>query len=243
MKKQIVDFLEEFEISFNLNFSRILCLMNFKFQFLENLTNAQKIGYIGGEQIDPELTILSNLGKSKIISIGNTSTSEIFMDLELANTISQDFDLLICCNVIEHIWNQENFFSNLNQLTTENGYLWMVAPYSDFFHLSPNFYSAGFSPEYLRNMLQLNGYSIINLQLIGSKRLYRFTHLLQEWPNFKQYYNPIFDHLSKLRRNRFKINVDYLKDFVFKILLIFSDKSINSDPKFGHTICLLAKKI
>lgn len=242
MKRRVIDFLRENQISFNLNFSRILCLMDFQLIVSKQLTSTRRIGFIGGERTDPELKILSNLGKPSAISIGNTPNSEIFLDLDLINTISGDFDLLICCNVIEHVWNHENFFANLNQLSSSNGYLWLVAPYSDFFHLSPNFYSAGFSPKYLSNMLELHGYSVIYSRLISSKRLYRMTHLLQEWPTFKQYYNPITGHLFKLRKMKFKINFDFLKDLLLQILLTLDDKSINSDPKFGHTICMFAKK-
>ncbi len=80
--------------------------------------------------------LLIDLGYSNIIAIDPsvddpTLDKKYFKKITLKEFVHQNpdpFDLVLCLNVIEHIQNDQEFFTNLTQLLKSNGWLFLATP-------------------------------------------------------------------------------------------------------------------
>lgn len=152
-----------------------------------------KIGVIGGSMNEPEILGLNDLGiEYEIYTLGIENT-EIFLDLneELDLKIGT-FDLVLCSQVLEHIWNHQNAFNLFFQLLKPDGFIWITCPASNRKHASPQFYSAGFSGEYLEKNLRKFNFYVTAYGDFGSKREYLSRHLLPTWFSFAAHRRPLF---------------------------------------------------
>ncbi len=70
------------------------------------------IAIVGGNKNDPEVLLVKKLFVNcQITFLGVEKNPDVnFLDLNKKTMQHKEFDLVICSQVIEHIWNQENFF-------------------------------------------------------------------------------------------------------------------------------------
>ncbi|TSA48151.1 MAG: class I SAM-dependent methyltransferase [Actinomycetales bacterium] len=113
------------------------------------LTTIQNVVVIGGGSQEPELEILKKQTDIKIHFLGIKSEQGIanfaFLDLNKPIAIvTQQFDLLLCSQVLEHLWDLKQAITNLVSLTNPGGYNWIAYPASNFAHGSPDYFSAGY---------------------------------------------------------------------------------------------------
>jgi len=202
-----------------------------------NFNNFSKIAIVGGSLGDPEVNLIKVKFPNVYFSTYGISEEQIYMDLNSTPLNSGDFDLVICVNVIEHIFNHDNFSKNLLSILKPNGNLWLVFPFNDMYHGSPDYYSAGFHPEYVINLFLNKGCKVQKSKIISSKRLYLFTHLLKTWPSEFRYMHPLIGQITwslGLRGNpRPPIKNLSVSHIVVAFLLCFTTKKFDSDPNFG----------
>lgn len=199
---------------------------------------------VGGTPSDPEVVFLNSLSKDINISfLGLERTKEnfLFLDLNEFRVGTKTGSLVICSQVLEHVWNHENFFSNLRQLTQVNGHLWLNVPMSNFVHGSPDYFSAGFSPEYLAKNLEQRDFEVIASGFIGKRRYYLATHLLGTWLTKKEHANPIFN-CNFQPGTRLGVIRKFIRDWTRRVPLILSSKALSDDLRWGTESYILAKK-
>lgn len=100
-------------------------------------------------------------------------------------------DLIICNQVLEHVWHHQNFFDAVVYNASQGGMIWITAPASNFEHASPDYFSAGFSSSYLAANLQARGVEIIECGHLASRRCYIARHLLGLWLSSEEASSPI----------------------------------------------------
>ena len=139
------------------------------------------------------------IGESEIESLKKIKTFSVtYFGIEtIPNENFYFLDLVICSQVLEHIWNHQAFFDNLSKLVRPGGFLWIGCPASNYPHGSPDYFSAGFAPDYLINNLGLRNLELLLGGSLGSKRYYFLTHSLQIWGSKNLHKFPIFFGISR----------------------------------------------
>lgn len=172
----------------NYEYGRHLLLLSFK-TFLEklDLPKILNVSIVGGSNNEPELEVLKNLGYEINLTKYGIDDYDTFFDLNKKNDIKKiDIDLLICCNVLEHIWNIENFFDNIINLSQKNTLIYINCPKSNMEHGSPEYFSPGYAKEFLIKNLENKGLDILEAGEVGTERFYKSIHLIQAWYTKKE---------------------------------------------------------
>jgi hypothetical protein len=156
-----------------------------------------QVAIVGGSTKDPEVTALRSFYpniKFVVFGLENYNHDQQFVQLDLnCDTYIEDdkFDLVLCSQVLEHVWNHKNTFDVLKSLTSSGGLLWVNCPASNIPHGSPEYYSAGFSSGYLAKNLSTLGFHVLLAHDLGSKRYYFMTHTLKLWATSDEHRHPI----------------------------------------------------
>jgi len=203
---------------------------------IPNLT-PHNVAVVGGSLGDPEVAVISSEYPNARFEFFGIDVNQVFLDLNTPQTIREKFDLVLCTNVIEHVYHHENFAKNLLSLIRENGIIWCAFPFSDMFHGSPKFYSAGFSPEYVSEIFSRNGGVCEQTKVISSKRLYLFTHLLKDWPSEFRYNHPLFGQiiwsLGKRGNPRPPIRNMSVPKLIMCLAISVTKKDFTEDENYG----------
>ena len=143
------------------------------------VSEIQSIAVVGGSANEPELEIFQN-NKNLVVhfyGIDSNVGSQDFTYLDLNLSPNQDngfsnmkYDLILCSQVLEHIWDIKQGLETLAQLATNNGLIWVACPASNYAHGSPSYFSAGYQPELISNLLEKQGIKIFSKGCLGSKR-------------------------------------------------------------------------
>ncbi len=181
---------------------RWLITRNFERLVAAELSNISSIAVVGGSYKEPELDIFARL-PVQINYFGiefekNQSLENFYLDLNTKSNLSRSYDLVICSQVLEHVWNHQNTFDNLTNLVNNGGFLWIACPASNFAHGSPNYFSAGFTSGYISRNFEERNFEIIEEGMLGSRRNYIATHLFHIWLSERLHQYPWFSLFSKL---------------------------------------------
>lgn len=203
------------------------------------------IAVLGGGPEEPELQSLKEFD-TQITYLGIENTSGVkdffYLDLDNVNNFQQKFDLVICNQVIEHLFNLQNAFATIGSLVNHGGILWITAPANNFRHGSPHFYSAGYSKEFLEKNLEGQKFVAVEFGELSSKRVYMYRHLLQLWPTEFQIDYPLFAYFgtegSILRKIIYNV-----KSLPVRILISLSSKKWEINGKFPVETFGLFKKL
>ena len=227
------------------NFGRALVLAEFirnmKRIFPEKLS--LRIAVVGGHPDEPEIRALNYLGFSLQVEIFGIENSSNFLDLNLRSrdepSSQQDFDLILCSQVWEHIWNHEAAFINLISMMNCETFLWIACPASNRAHGSPDYFSAGFTSGYFSNNLSKFPLSILGKGQLGTRRNYLATHNLPTWLSL---YGHIFPPFFAFSQYRFPLSLIYSIRYLGKTTaLMFASKKVTSHSKFVTETWVLAK--
>lgn len=162
--------------------------------FIQRIDN---VAVVGGSTVEPEVLALQKLKEFKVHTFGIEDECEHYMDLNIQIGLStslisiQTFDLVLCSQVLEHVFDVKHAIQNLANLTKEGGIIWIACPASNRSHGSPHYYSAGYQPELITKIAEQLHLKVINKGVLGSKRQYFFTHALRVWPNEVELRHPI----------------------------------------------------
>ena len=219
-------------------------LKRFKIEIARENVDSSSCLVVGGTPQDPEYQFITSLGGSThsiFVGIEDTDFNFHYLDLNEGPRQSISGKLVLCSQVLEHVWNHKNFFLNLSDLTKSNGYLWLNVPMSNFVHGSPDYYSAGFATEYLLRNLEDNEFEIVSSGSIGSRRYYAATHLLGAWLTEKEHTNPFFNYHFQ-SGSRLGVLRKFLLEWFSRMPLIFFSKTVTNEPRYATECFVFARK-
>ena len=212
----------------------------------DNRRTVNSIAVVGGSSNEPELLkIIDIYPMAKVIFYGieNADSAGAFVefDLNIPTETTQKFDLVICAQVLEHIWNLNVAFENLSKLLNPDiGLLWINCPASNMVHGSPEYFSAGYSVEMLTQHLELVNLKVVLASSFGSRRLYFFTHALQFWPTNFELRHPILTY-RPLRSYGRSIVFETIRGFLGRTYSLLLSRKENSEPQYATESFALAR--
>jgi hypothetical protein len=211
-----------------------------------NKIKPTKIAIVGGSSNDPEVFAINQSFPSAqffYFGIDNSENDSNFTHLDLNQAdheSSTKYDLVLCSQVLEHIWNLSNGFDQLVNLVSDDGYLWINCPASNMAHGSPEYYSAGYSPEYLKRNLSSRDHEVLVSGCIGSKRQYFMTHVLRFWPSSRELAHPVFGYRFQPGTPQ-GIAWKLLREIPGRLLACLYSKQITSDIDFATESFVISK--
>jgi hypothetical protein len=176
---------------------RFLVTREFTKWFSGLATKPNFIAVVGGTSRDPEVAEIKRLSPTSIIDFygienPHSDSNFTYLDLnEFSQNLQKKYDLILCSQVLEHVWNLESTFESLVALISKNGFLWFNCPTSNIAHGSPAYFSAGYTAEFIAENLKIRGFTIIESHHFGSPRYYYMTHALKSWATESEHAHPI----------------------------------------------------
>ncbi len=226
----------------NTNYGRILLLNKF-----EELISTHKpprklnIGIVGGSKNEPEILLLEKLGfKLSITTFGIENDDDIFLDLNNINNQvkNYNFDIVLCGQVLEHVWNINNFVLNILSILNKKTLVYIHCPKSNIHH-GHTYFSSGYSKEFLIKIFESENITIHESGELGTPRLYTSIHLLKDWITtreaikgkitYRTWYSFLWNIKNKKPRGSKRMN--YLKFLIsFRRLIVNSIlKNLNNN--------------
>lgn len=205
----------------------------FKKELLPLHANLSDIGIVGGHINEPEL---SGLDSKQFTFYGvepDQRVETIHFDLNNPQDLNNQHDLVLCSQVLEHVYDVKQSIENLANLVRLGGYLWIACPTSNYPHGSPDYFSAGYTPKLIANLLRPHGFEILHASQYGSERMYFFTHALRYWPTRAEYQFPL----------RVEISRYLFRDLFWRMLAIFKSSKFDSELHHATETVVFAKKI
>jgi len=201
------------------------------------------VAVVGGYRNEPEILVLERLGYQTSVTVFGIEDSDVYLDLNSQDNYLYDiditFDLILCSQVFEHIWNHQQAILNIKRLMREGCLLWLAAPTANHAHGLPRYYSAGFTAEYLLNNLREMGMIGIAWGNIGSPRNYWAIHTIPNWLNSKGHRYPITHGFSNYP---FLLNLAYSIRHFYKLIMIsLISPRVTSDLSVASECWVLAK--
>lgn len=224
---------------------RYLVTREFTRWFLGLDSKPINIAVVGGTSQDPEVIEIKRNTPSVNINyygIENPFSDINFTYLNLNNSSHtlKKYDLVLCSQVLEHVWNIENTFEVLTSMVTKNGFLWLNCPASNMAHGSPAYFSAGYTADFVAENFKIRGFTILESRHYGSKRFYFMTHALRFWATESEHLRPLTSYnfqpgsfLGVIRK--------FLKDLPGRFVSLFYSKTILSTVEFATETLVLAQ--
>jgi hypothetical protein len=178
-----------------MSYGRSLLLREFKNTVLPHLAqhDVVDICVIGGYVNEPEVKLLIDSGVSVRVTTVGIDDSDFYLDLNILGDEFPDvnFHLVLFSQTLEHVWNHAASFANISKIAKSKSLLWVSCPASNRHHGSPDYFSAGFTPNYLERNFQEFGFSLLSSGELGSIRNYIATHTLPYWLSERAHSFPI----------------------------------------------------
>ena len=128
---------------------------------------------------------------------------------------SNKYDAVLCMNILEHIFNYQQFLNESRRVLRDDGKFIMLVPFLIQIHPSPHDYFR-FSSEALRRILELAGFHSIEIEPIGRGSFTAASQLQYNLPKFvlvrtlSSYFSQLMDFLvSFIDKKRSFINEYY----------------------------------
>lgn len=127
------------------------------------------------------------------------------IDLERGGPLSEQFDLVSCCEVIEHLWDRRKAFQNLTEMVKPNGHILITCPAGYVFN-TERYWGHTIHPtvQEIREHARLNNLEVVSINSWGWPFYYLLkfvTNINSEWSikNFgTQSYGPVAKLISTL---------------------------------------------
>lgn len=194
---------------------RDIVARNFQTLIENGIESVQTIAIVGGSLDEPELQALDL--RDKKIDVLGVENSDYLLDLNERNWIpNRQFDLVLCSQVLEHVWRPETALRNLAALVNPGGLLWIACPASNFRHGSPEFFSAGYAPELITRNLESLGLETIASSQVASRRNYIARHRFLLWLSESETRKPLlYMHSTSISES-----VSRFKRYALSLLLL-----------------------
>lgn len=183
-----------------MNYIRSVSMEIFNKQLLGLLKQdeVQNVLIVGGSDNEPEIKLLENNIIANYFFLNNydslSTVYNIHHDMNKPYSDSQyfeKFDLIICNQVLEHLYDLNQTLINLNFLLNKDGFIWLTFPASNFYHKSPDFFSTGYSTEIIKKLSDKYNLKIIFSDTLCNQREYYYRHLVRRWPSKNDFYYPL----------------------------------------------------
>ena len=205
----------------------------FRDKISEVTENLDNIALVGGHIFEPELKVLEYKALTHYgVEFDPRVETELF-DLNIPQIIHKSYDLVLCSQVLEHVYDVKQAIRNLAKLVGKGGYLWIACPASNYAHGSPEYFSAGYTPELITNLLPPEDFEIILAEKYGSERMYFYTHTLQRWPTQTEYDFPL----------RFRFSRYFFRDLFWRIIALSKSAKFNSELHHATETVVFARKL
>jgi SAM-dependent methyltransferase len=208
---------------------------------LSNVEKNLHIAVIGGSRDEPELELLKLRGFNLTIKLYGIENYEHHLDLNLPtmNHKFEKFDLILCSQVLEHIWNHQNSFKIFENLLKPGAHLWISCPASNRHHGSPEYYVSGFHADFFVKNFANTRLRVLQAGVLGTRRNYVATHLLPDWLSVRGHRFPLFFAFE----NRTKIQAIFLsiRYIPRNILISFQSPKLTADPTSATETWVLAQ--
>ncbi len=128
------------------------------------------VGIVGGGLEEPELKLIK-YDKALTLNRSEESDYDLSLDWEcMAKVSAGKFDLIICCQVLEHVYDTRMAIKNLRYLLKDDGYLYLQTPGICNIHDAPDYFWSGFHPTTLELGCQGAGLKVITCGYWGSEK-------------------------------------------------------------------------
>ncbi len=203
------------------------------------------VAMIGGYVNDPEVVVLKKKFRDVRITFYGIDgpTPFEYLDVNTFNTetLARKYDLVLCSQVAEHIWNINNFFILLESFTKKGGYLWLSCPASNIAHGSPDYFSAGYTPEFFANNLKSEKWDFLCISKVGTKRNYVATHMLSSWLSKEELMRPVLRY--KIEEGTKLGNLKkMMREMPGRLFLTLLKNVVSSDPRWATDTYIFAQK-
>jgi SAM-dependent methyltransferase len=221
---------------------REVIVFNFINSIYPYLNSINKVAIVGGSRNEPEIIELEKFKKIVVHTYGIDEENDFFLDLNVQSKIKDKYDLVLCSQVFEHIYDLKNAIANLASLLTQESLLWVACPASNRSHGSPNYYSAGYQPELIINLSRDFNLEVLNFGKLGSKRLYFMTHALRVWPNHKELRHPVLKYdFRRFPGSKLKNILRFFRDFPGRLYASSLTAKVNDQVEFSTETFVLFK--
>lgn len=137
--------------------------------------DVRSVCVVSGSLNEPELAFLDT--ENYIISFPQVNLDEDWKRLGL---VFPPCDLVLCNQVLEHIFSPAQALENLRYLVGPKGLIYITVPTINRGHGEPYFYSSGYHPRFLRRLAQNAGLEVLHEGWWGS-RLYATVSVAGKW--------------------------------------------------------------
>jgi SAM-dependent methyltransferase len=221
---------------------REVIVSNFINSIYPYLNGIKKVAIVGGSRNEPEIIELEKSKKILVHTYGIDKENDFFLDLNVKSEIKDKYDLVLCSQVFEHIYDLKNAIANLASLLTRESLLWVACPASNRSHGSPNYYSAGYQPELIINLSRDFNLEVLHFGRLGSKRLYFMTHALRVWPNQKELRHPVLKYdFRRFSGSKPKNMLRFFRDFPGRLYASSLTSKVNDQVEFSTETFVLFK--
>jgi SAM-dependent methyltransferase len=207
------------------------------------LNNIDKIAVVGGSINEPELEQLKKFKKFSVKTYGIDKENDFFLDLNLQTDLNVKYDLILCSQVFEHLYDIKNGLMNLAKFMDKDSLLWIGCPASNKSHGSPEYFSAGYQPEIIINLSRDFSLQAISFGKLGTKRNYFMTHALRIWPSAEELKHPLFKYDFSRLPNKSKLNIlRFFRDLPGRIYALFIENNLNDKVEYATETYVLLRK-
>ncbi len=197
----VINFIKNFDIRYNnklsnhFNYSRVVSLYDFHRLLNElKLKFFSKVAVVSGSIKEPELALFKydDLDILQFDSISNLynldddwSATNNSIELKSRPYNEDHYDLILCNQVLEHIFSPEQGMKNIYYIMKKNSYAWISIPTINRIHGEPYFYSAGYHPRYLFRLCKKLGFEVVHIGAWGSRKYLAYA-VQGKWLNNNQ---------------------------------------------------------
>lgn len=158
-------------------------------------------------------------------------------------SLYRKFDIIICNQVYEHLYDIKQATINLSYLINSNGFIWLTFPASNFHHGSPDYYSSGYDTKIVLELIKDNNLINIFNKTVCNQRTYFFRHLLNIWPDKQQFKYPLSLIFHKNYTNLVKNLLNKLIILPILIFLTLTNSNYTDKKRYQIESVILLKNI
>ncbi|MTA48441.1 MAG: hypothetical protein F2565_00345 [Actinobacteria bacterium] len=207
------------------------------------LDKIETVAVIGASNSDPEIIELKKKKNFELTTYGIDAEADHQLDLNIQTESKIKYDLILCSQVLEHLYDVKSGLVNLVNLMDKDSLLWIGCPASNMSHGSPYYFSAGYQPELITKLAEGLSLQSIVYGRVGTKRNYFMIHALRIWPTTEELIHPIIKYnFSRLPKNS-KLNaLRYLRDLPGRIYASLIENKISNKVEYASETFVWLKK-
>jgi SAM-dependent methyltransferase len=163
---------------------RVISLMEFQEFMLNNKFHFQHVLSFNGVD-DPEYQYINYDNIHNYYYLDDTEN----YDLHTLNLEKKDFDLFMCNQTIEHVYDPCLVLRNIYDHLKPGGILYINVPSFTMAHDTPHHHYIGLTPTGLGSVVKQGGFEIMDIGFWGNTEYINFMMNENEWPDYQKISN------------------------------------------------------